>query len=802
MGLTEYKKKRNLKSSHEPAGVKQKPAKKLRFCIQKHAARRLHYDFRLECQGVLISWAVPKGPSLNPADKRLAIHVEDHPLEYQYFEGTIPKGNYGAGKVEIWDSGTYTVPHMSTVKEQEKALVEGLKKGHFIVSLYGKKLTGEFIFQKLKSDPEDKNWLIIKKEDSSSSEADIIDPPKHSSKKTKLPKFISPMLAISVDQPFDNDDWLFEVKWDGFRALAFINKGEVQLKSRTDQSWNRLFPAIVEDLKKLKQQLVLDGELVILDQNGKSDFQLMQNYQKDKSGDLVYYIFDVLYKDGDDLRELPLIKRKEILKDILDRHAMSYTRYSDHVLKKGIALFKEASKLHLEGIIGKKTSSPYASKRSANWVKIKTTLRQEVVIGGFTAPRGSRDKFGALLVGVYDDQQELIYTGHVGGGFSEDLLRQVYESLKPLTQKKSPFKNEPKTNAPATWIKPKLVCEVSFTEWTKDNRMRHPIFQGLRKDKKPQTVKKEIAQQPPIEKKTSSKKHAALEKETTKLTNLNKIYWPEHKYTKGDLLEYYKGISSYILPYLKDRPVMLHRFPDGIKGEEFYQKNVKFPHPDWLTIYPVKHDDSTINYIGINDVQSLMYAVNLGSIDLHPFMSRFQKLENPDYCVIDFDPHDISFDKVIEAILVAHDILDKIKIKHFCKTSGSKGLHLLIPLHAQYSFEQSRQFAEIISHQVHELLPYTTSLERTPSKRPKKIYLDCLQNRFGQTLVAPYSVRPNHDALVSTPLLWSEVNKYLDKEAFNIKTIPARLKEKGDLLKPLLKEKVNLKAALSRLQKQ
>ncbi len=802
MSLKEYQTKRKLKKSPEPSKGKPHLHDGLNFCVQRHAARHLHYDFRLEYQGILLSWAIPKGPSLDPHDKRLAVHVEDHPLDYQYFEGTIPKGSYGAGTVEIWDRGTYTTPEASTRKGIEKYLTEGLKKGHFAVILRGEKLEGEFVFQKLKKDPKDKSWLLIKKEDPYAKPGKTKMAGNPLSKpvgaiKRKMAEFIPPMLATSVDEPFNSEDWLFEIKWDGYRALAFINHEAVQLKSRTKQSWNKKFPLVVQDLEQIKGQAIFDGELVVLDPKGKSQFQLMQNYQKEGKGALFYYVFDLLYKDGYDLRQLPLIERKKILKQYLKDLALPLIRFSDHVITEGKPFFKEALKAHLEGIIGKKLASSYQSKRSREWVKIKTILRQEVVIGGFTAPRGSRKNFGALLVGVYNEKKQLVYAGHVGGGFDVKLLQAVHDKLKPLIQKASPFEKTPKPNAPVTWVKPKLVCEVSFTEWTQENIMRHPIFYGLRIDKHPQSVTKEALHSAPIEdKKTGFKKISKLS-----LTNLDKLYWPKEKYTKGDLLHYYESVASMILPYLKDRPIMLHRFPNGIEGKDFYQKDLNHTHPDWIKTYPIQHEGKVDHYLFIPDVRSLLYAVNLGSIDLHPFISRYKNLAYPDYCVIDLDPHGVPFDDVIETALTAHHILDEIKAAHYCKTSGGNGLHIYIPLQGKYDFDQSRQFAELIALCIHKQLPRITSMERDPGKRQKKVYLDCLQNRSGQTVVAPYCVRPRPHALVSTPLHWQEVNKKLDPNNFNINTMPDRLKEIGDIFKPVLKKGVNLKVVLDKLKR-
>lgn len=792
MALKDYKAKRNFKETPEPPAKKKKSKGELRFCIQKHNARRLHYDFRLEYKGVLLSWAVPKNLSLDPKDKRLAIQVEDHPIDYQYFEGEIPKGHYGAGTVEIWDHGIYTTHDLNDSKEIEKEIGKGLEKGHFSVTLHGEKLNGTFVFQRIKNEDEKKEWLVFKKEDSFSITEDQTIKTK---KKSKLPEFIFPMLATLVDEPLNSDDWLFEIKWDGFRALAFIDENSIDLKSRNKLSFNQQFPILTKELKKIKEQVILDGEIVALDEEGKSHFQLLQNYQNNSSVNICYYIFDILFYEGNDLRDTPLIERKEILKKFLDKYSFSYLRYNDHILKNGISFFKEAVKNNLEGIIGKKVASTYESKRSKEWIKIKSSLRQEVVIGGFTEPQGSRDKFGSLIVGIYNNNNELEYAGHVGGGFNSSLLKSVHKELSKYIQKNCPFKTKPKRNKDATWVKPKLICEVSFAEWTKDNIMRQPIFEGLREDKKAKEVKKEVPSHINKEKDNNNNNNENFE-----LTNLDKVYWPKEKITKGDLIDYYEKMSPYILPYLKDRPIMLHRYPNGIEKPSFYQKDISYTPPKGINLCPIQHEGKVDNYLLINDLNSLLYAINLGSIDIHPFISRYQHVDNPDFCLIDLDPHDIAFTKVIEAAQLLHEILTELNLKHHCKTSGGNGLHIFIPLQGKYDFDQSRQFAEILCYLVNKQLPNTTSLERNPKRREKKIYLDCLQNRRGQTVVPPYIVRPRPKALVSTPLFWEEVNKNLDLSKYNMQSIINRVEEIGDIFKPVLKETNNIKKALKALE--
>lgn len=618
--------------------------------------------------------------------------------------------------------------------------------------------------------------------------------------KSKMPGFITPMLATLVSEPFTDDEWLFEIKWDGYRVLAYVDDGKVDLISRNNKNWTKNFHPIASSLEKIdRHQVILDGEVVILDKKGRSDFQLMQNYQSERSGALYYYVFDILFLDGEDLRDRPLMERKEILKEFLEGKPLASVRLSDYVLQEGERFFEEVSKARLEGMIGKRLASTYQSKRSRDWVKVKTIARQEVVICGFTVPRGSRTHFGALIVAVYNDKQELVYAGRVGGGFNGKLLKQIYDKLQPLVIQKSPLKNPPREKD-VTWVKPQYVCEVAFSEWTKEGIMRQPIFQGLRSDKKPEVIKKEEAI--PTEEEVSVEPAKKAKKgQKVVLTHLDKIYWPDEKYTKGDLIEYYREIAPYILPYLKDRPIVLHRYPDGISGEQFYHKNIDV-HPSWVKTFPITSDGKTIRYLLIDDVDSLLYAVNLGSIDIHPFMSQTESLDYPDYCVIDLDPHDVPFKSVVEVAKAYHQLLTELKVKHYCKTSGGKGLHILIPLHAEYTYEQSRQFAEIISHFIRDQFPKITSLERITKKRANRIYLDCLQNRPGQTIAAPYSARPRVHATVSTPLEWDEIDDSLNLQEFNIKTVPARVKKKGDIFgKKILKEHINMDAILKKIEK-
>lgn len=509
--LKEYLSKRDLKHTPEPkAEIKKSKSKQLLFVIHKHRASHLHYDLRLEVGGVLKSWAIPKGPSLNPSDKRLAIMVEDHPYEYHTFEGIIPKGNYGAGEVIIWDQGTYAPLHAMSVAESEKLMEEGLKKGHVDIIFNGEKLKGEFALIRTGSFGGKNSWLLMKKKDQYASKSDVtkLDRSVESNrtieeiagktslpqegKKAKMPHHIKPMLGYLEKKPLDAKGWIFEIKWDGYRAIAELDKHRIELYSRNQLSFNDKFRDIIDELKHFPvQSAILDGEVVVIDKHGRPNFQLMQNFQRTREGQIYYYVFDILYLNGRDLKELPLIERKAILKQLIASANSSLVQYSDHIEEKGIAFFKLAEKKSLEGIMAKNGQSSYKTNaRSHDWLKIKTHLRQEVVIGGITLPRGSRKKFGALLIGVYDKQGELRYVGRVGGGFTEKLLGDVYSQLEPLIQKSSPFIDAPKMTG-VTWVKPKLVCEVNFAEWTEEGLMRQPIFVGMRIDKNSKDVKRE-----------------------------------------------------------------------------------------------------------------------------------------------------------------------------------------------------------------------------------------------------------------------------------------------------------------------
>lgn len=768
--LKKYQEKRDTKLSKEPkAHIKKTADDQLHFVVQKHAARRLHYDLRLELDGVLVSFAVPKGPSMDPDVKRLAIHVEDHPLDYQYFAGVIPKGHYGAGRVEIWDHGTYIA--------QKKDMREGLKKGHLHFVLQGKKLRGAFLLIRINDDKQDA-WLLKK----------IADEEKIP-QKISMPKWIGPMLANVADKPFDDENWLFEIKWDGYRALAFIDDKRVSLLSRNQKSFNDLFPTIVAALKKLHLQVIIDGEVVMLDDDGVSRFRLLQEYGEDPHGDDPYYmIFDLLYVDGKDIRKEPLTTRKKMLHDLWQNVDDDHLRISDFLPTHGKELFRVAKTHGLEGLVAKEKNSTYQSARSRDWLKIRALDRDDFIIAGFTAPKGSRSFFGSLILG-HMDKGVLTYAGHVGTGLSARGLQALYKKMKPLIKKSCPFDTVPKTNDLATWLEPKLIAEISFKERGKNGILRQGVFCGLREDKDIEDLKSEKLSP------TSSKQ---------KFTNQEKILWPQKKITKGDLLGYYEAISQTILPHLHDRPLMLRRFPNGIDAPSFYQKNLATG-PSWLKTVNIKHRRGTIekidHYPVINDQESLLYIANLAAIELHPMLCRGDRLEFHDFVVIDLDPEDLPFKRVVDVALLAHELFNDLGMTSFCKTSGGRGLHIYIPTGGEMHQTQCIEFAELLARYIMNEMPKLISLERMPAKRQKKVYIDYLQNTPKKSMIAAYSLRAQPNATVSTPLQWDEVDGHLDPQDFTIATMPTRIKKFGDVFAQVLTESLDLNAVLNRLSK-
>lgn len=652
--------------------------------------------------------------------------------------------------------------------------------------------------------------------------------------KADIPVKVSPMLATLTDKPFDAEGWQYEVKWDGYRAMAIMQKSNVELVSRNNKSFNEKFYVVHDALVKMKLNALLDGELIVVHENGQADFSDLQNWRSEADGQLLFYVFDILWFNGKDLTGLPLTDRRAVLKNILP--ASPYIVLSENFQTTATEFFAASEKMGLEGIMAKKGDSTYTmGARTTDWLKIKTQLRHEVVIGGFTRNEGTAKQFSALLAGVYRDGI-LQYTGKIGTGFNDKTQREMMKLFNPLITKKTPFGQVPDINKPsrfrpmppkavATWLKPELVCEVSYREMTPDGVMRHPSFEGMRTDKPARSVgdAQEVKSAAIIKSSASPNdtgialpQVAAADVRTflnpadetqqrkingrdIKFSNLHKVFWPKENFTKRDMLNYYFRIAPYILPYLKDRPQSLNRFPNGINGKSFYQKDVTGKVPDWVKTFPYESEGEHKNFMLCNDEAALLLMANMGAIEMNPWSSTIRKPGKPDYCIIDLDPDKNPFDQVIETANVTRQLLAGAGIDCYCKTSGSTGLHIYIPLGKKYDYEQSKEFGRLIATLVQEQLPTYTSIERLTANRPGKLYIDFLQNRPQATLAAAYSVRPKPGATVSMPLHWDEVKKGMRMSDFNIKNAPDRIKEVGDIFKPVLGKGISMAAALKQL---
>ncbi len=860
VSLEEYRRKRRLRESPEPL-AKAAARGGNRFVVQKHAARRLHYDFRLEVDGVLKSWAVPKGPSLNPADKRLAVQVEDHPLDYASFEGVIPEGHYGAGEVIVWDCGTFDVEGSLPASEQ-------IKRGELKFILHGQKLRGSFVLVKLRRAEKGNEWLLIKHKDAAADPrwniaehdgsvasgrtlSDIAEgrPPSEvqrplrpaeleGARKAAMPARIEPALATLVERPFSHRDWLFEIKWDGVRALAWLKNGRLELRSRTGRIITAEYPELAILPKRLAaRQAILDGEIVVLDEKGHSSFERLQGRMNvshpssalRQQAPPTYYVFDLLYCNGYDLRGVPLVERKRLLQQILE--PCHLIRYSDHQLEQGRELFELAREQGLEGIVGKQLRSPYPRGRSPLWVKFKLTRELDAVVGGWTAPRGSREHFGALLVGLYAGKK-LRFIGGVGSGFTERSQKEVFERVAMLQSNHCPFEAVPETKEKAWWVKPALVARVKYASWTEERRLRAPIFLGLRKDRAPQECRFEeetpakaepveglrapavaeraLARKEEVERELyrGRAENVALELDArrVRLTHLNKVFFPESHYTKRDLLAYYYRMADYILPFLKDRPLVLRRYPDGITGESFFQKEAGETAPEWMKTVTIYSDErkAEMEYFTAGDRAALLYLTNLGCIDHNPWSSRADDLDHPDYVFFDLDPTEgTRFATAVAVARAVHQRLESLKLTGFIKTSGATGLHLYVPLDRRYTYEQVRAFAEIVGRLLAAEHPDKITLERSVRKRPRgKVLLDAAQNALGKPLAAVYSLRAFPKAPVSAPLAPAELRASLRPEQWNIRSIVARVEKQGDLWAEFWKKRQGLEEATRLLGEQ
>ncbi len=871
MPLEEYAKKRRFGNTPEPAPGGLQGSGNY-FCVQRHDATRLHYDFRLEIDGVLKSWAVPKGPTLDPTVKHFAAHVEDHPVEYGDFEGNIPAGNYGAGSVMLWDRGTFELLGDASGAEQ-------LARGDLKFRLHGEKLNGDFALVHMKDRGKGNEWLILKKRDqfatpgwdveahatsvlSGRTQQEIAQnlPARKSKRKTagaadrvwkssrparhgaktaaaaqptaarkrvsvnwekirgaraaEMPAALEPMTATLAGQPPHGSEWLFEVKWDGVRAIAFIEHEEFRLTSRSGVRCERQYPELaVIPHQVAAARAVLDGEIAVLDAKGVSQFHLIQPRISNtdpntvahlaRSHPAVYFVFDLLYLDGYDLRRASLSERRKLLERVVTPGPA--LRISEAFPGAGAELLEAARENGLEGVMAKHATSVYESRRSREWLKIKITGDQEFVVGGFTAPEGARSYFGALVLGEYDEG-ELRWVGNVGTGFDQKLLAALDARLQPLIVSACPFRERPVPERGITWVEPELVCQVKFASWTPEHHLRAPVFLGLREDKRPAEVMSEEAAREPEEPLGADEKEATREIDghALKFTNLGKVFYPDEGYTKRDVLNYYSRVADLIVPYLKDRPLSLKRYPDGIRKEFFFQKNVRDSLPDWLRTELIESDHTSkpIKYCFAQDRASLLYLVNLGCIDHNPWMSRSPRLDYPDFVLIDLDPQECPYDLIVEAALVVKGLLDRIGLTGYPKTTGGDGMHVYIPVEPVYTFEETRTFAELLARLGDSGRPGLFTMPRTVSKRQKdRVYFDYMQNAKSKTIAAPYVLRAYAGAPVATPLEWSEVRPGLHPAQFNIENAPGRFAEKGDLFGGVLTKPQRLEEALERLER-
>lgn len=887
--LEEYGEKRDFTLTPEPKAKVPKGEGPLIFVVQKHHARALHYDLRLEVDGVLKSWSVPKGPSLDPEIKRLAVMVEDHPIDYAGFEGTIPKGEYGGGEVIVWDNGTYSPDEGGRFLFTDRAGAEaemrqGLAKGKLSFFLRGHKLKGSWTLVKTRQ--AENSWLLMKhKDDYARADVDIlkeersvvsgrtIDEVKASEKAedalpaslnlrdipraqpASFPSIVRPMLARLAEAPFSKPDWIFEPKLDGYRTVAHIQNGQVRLLSRRGIDVTQQYTALVPDLSRQPaSELVLDGEIIALDEKGQQCFQCLQNYLRSmqrtkvagvEPAALIYYVFDILYLDGYDLRGVALRRRKELLGNIF--RLSQQVRLVDYFEGEGERVYQAAVNNGLEGVIAKQMDSHYESgERSGSWLKIKSALSDEFVIGGYTTGQGSRaHSFGALLLGYYNEKGGLQFAGHVGTGLNERALADLKNRLDALRTDRCPFTEVPETNTPAVWVLPELVTEVKFSEWTQDGRLRIPVFLRLREDKAPaevhrtESVAASVTDPVPVDttkemleqlQRSGDSLVVEIEGNRISLGNLDKVLWPETRshtpLTKRHFLAYLASVSSYFLPHLKDRPLTLSRYPGGIGSEHFWQKHWNNPLPDFVQrVNITEEEDKVHEYLVCRNLSTLVWLGQQADIEFHTWFSRISAapdipakkdidylLDYPDFIIFDLDPYIYSgkekagdepelnrkaFDKVCQVALWLKEVVDKLSLKAFVKTSGKTGLHIYIPIVRNLDYKAVRSAAETIGRFVLQGHPQDITMEWSVEKRKGKVFVDYNQNIRGKTLAAAYSPRPAPEATVSTPLRWNELGKVYPTE-FTIVTLPERLKKMGDLWADILGAKRDIRELVAR----
>lgn len=828
--LARYRAKRAASRTPEPFGGQVLAGGSL-FVVQKHAATRLHWDLRLEHEGVLMSWAVPKGPSPNQADKRLAVRTEDHPLEYAEFEGVIPKGEYGAGSMIVWDKGSW---------RPLEPVGQGLDKGKLLFQLRGHKLLGRWTLVKTRQSED--SWLLIKERDEHlRPEGSTDDYPDDSifsgltveefGRADRIAEALGeelasagaeprrveaascrPMLAFGEEAPFTRDGWFFEVKYDGYRLMAERRGGEPVLRSRSGQDVTRTFPEIARAVRGLPYEpLLLDGEIVVNGRDGYPSFSRLQRRGKVSNATdalsrstrhpAVYHAFDLPAVEGFDLRSLPLSKRKTFLKKILP--TVGPIRYVDHIEREGRAVYERAVARGLEGIVGKRARSAYVSGRSRAWVKFRSLRTSDFAVVGWTEPGGDRPGFGALHL-ASRETGDWVYRGSVGTGFSDRELTELGRLLRESSAPKTVCTEElPADSRKHRWVEPSLVVEVRYRQITDSGHLRLPVFARLRRDKLPEECRLEIETACERENLRPSEPNAVPGGRIVPFTNLNKVFWPDEGRTKGDLLAYHRSIAPWMLPYLRDRPVVMTRYPDGIEGKSFYQKDAPEYAPAWLRRLRVWSESSgrELSYFVADDLDSLLYLINLGTIPLHLWPSRADTLSNPDWCILDLDPKGAPFSDVVTIARAVRELADEMELPSFAKTSGSSGMHVLLPLPPGVTYDQSRMLGLLLARVVVEELPRIATLERGLDKRGGKVYVDYLQNRYGRLLAAPFTVRPLPGAPVSVPLRWEEVAPGLSIGDHTIATVPERMEALGeDPMAEALRLVPDLGAALDRLE--
>jgi bifunctional non-homologous end joining protein LigD len=808
MPLEEYQRKRSFDRSPEPRARAGGPrAKALSFVVQKHAARRLHYDLRLEMAGVLKSWAVPKGPSLDPADKRLAVEVEDHPLEYGKFEGTIPEGEYGAGTVIIWDRGSWF---------PEGDAIALHAKGQLKFRLEGEKLRGRWALVRMTGEHGGKrgeNWLFIKEKDSEArpGEGDRIlaerpesvagggdaDPPPLSevpgAKKGPLPGKPRPQLATLAESPPRGREWIHEIKLDGYRILARLDGGKAQLITRNGKDWTDAFPSVARAVEALPAaSALLDGEVVVLDERGVSDFGALQNAIGSSDPRLVYYVFDLLHLDGHDLAGAPLIERKRLLAAVAGKNGT--LRYLDHFEGQGADFYGEAGRHGLEGIISKRRDLPYRPGRTRDWLKVKCGHSQELVIGGWTDPEGSRTGLGALLLGLFTAKGRLEFAGKVGTGFSEDLLADLRRRLGKIETRAPPFADAP-SGADARgvhWVKPVLVAQVRFAGWTKDGKVRHASYEGLREDKPAREVVREspvraapAAEAPPP---ARSGRGRGVVIAGVPLTNPERVYYPDRGITKEALIRFYESIAPRLLPHLEDRPVTAVRCPRGIENPCFFQKHANDSVPEVVRRVKVYEGREKGLYLAVDSVEALLTLVQLGALELHTWGSRLGSIEKPDRMIFDLDPGpDVPWEAVVDAAFLIRDSLATVGLATLVKTTGGKGLHVAAPIRPELSWNEVKEASRAIAERIAAHAPARFVATAAKAKRAGKIYIDYLRNARGATSVAPYSTRARPGAPVSTPLAWEELRSVAASSAFTVENLLPRIeRERRDPWEPAI----------------